>query len=134
MSRERISIQVKTKKAQSSGWKRAAPHWPVPGCRVRTSVGDGDLPGQVWVFVDLPSDPEMRPGYYVVPAWYAENDFYERHRVYCETHADQDSFRSIAPTDIEQWRDRWDILGVCARDAASRATRRRADVVEDQVE
>jgi hypothetical protein len=68
-----------------------------------------------WLFVDLTADPSA---FYLVPAWWVENDIYEiyqrdlarfggsRPRSPHSTH------HGIKEERIVQWRDRWDILGL----------------------
>jgi hypothetical protein len=67
-----------------------------------------------WVFVGLAAQPR----FYVVPQWWMENEIYEGHQGYLAEHGgsrpgNPDSTHTLIDLSrIEQWYDRWDLLGV----------------------
>jgi hypothetical protein len=77
--------------------------------------------GRFWVFVDLEQSPGP-PQYYIVPEWWIENDIYTVHQQLLVEHGghrartDESTHHAIEHSRIEQWRDRWDLLGVFADD------------------
>jgi hypothetical protein len=68
-----------------------------------------------WVFVDM-IPPE--PVFYVVPAWWIENDIYTTHQAYLARHGGLrartlgSTHHRITTNRVEGWRDRWDLLGL----------------------
>ena len=70
-----------------------------------------------WILVDLPKDGSG-PDYYIVPSWWMENDIFTAHQNYLAKHEgrrpknDDSTHHSTPPTRIQQWKDRWDILGI----------------------
>ncbi len=87
----------------------------------QTSIDDGrprkepETLDEFWVLVDLGHD---EADFYVAPAWWMENDIYINHQRYLDEHAghraqnDQSKHHAIPVKRIEQWNDRWDILGI----------------------
>jgi hypothetical protein len=87
----------------------------------QTSIEKGERrtperdPIEFWLFVDLTTQP---PGFLVAPAWWVENDIYETHQEYLAKHGGRRRDTPTAthhaiPVDrIEQWRNRWDLLGL----------------------
>jgi hypothetical protein len=71
-----------------------------------------------WVFVDIGRDPDARPDYFVVPAWWIENSIHAVHEAYLREHGGQrarypDSTHHAVPASrIEEWRERWELLGI----------------------
>jgi hypothetical protein len=74
-----------------------------------------DEPKDFWLFVDLASEP---PEFLIAPAWWVENDLYEDFQAYIARHGGRRAFnpasnhQRITTDRIEQWRDRWDLLGL----------------------
>ena len=75
--------------------------------------------GRFWVFVDLKAIDlgKEPPRFYIAPAGWVENYIYAGHMAYLErkglTQKERPSrHHSLHLKDIEQWRDRWDLLGV----------------------
>lgn len=68
-----------------------------------------------WVFVDLSAE---QAAFYIAPAWWVENDIYENHNEYLARHGGQRAQNPLAthhrvqPRRVEQWEDRWDLLGL----------------------
>lgn len=69
-----------------------------------------------WVFVDI--RPQLKcPEYYIVPQWWIQRDIYNTHQAYLQKHGgkraknSQSTHHSIYLNRIEEWKDRWDILG-----------------------
>jgi hypothetical protein len=68
-----------------------------------------------WIFVDMiPSEP----AFHIVPTWWIENDIYSTHRQYLARHGGrrartlESTHHRITTNRVEQWRDRWDLLGL----------------------
>ena len=98
-----ISVRVKTAGDWQVSTDSGIPHEP-----------EGD-PTSFWILVDL---RQSAPHYFVAPAWWIENNIYEEHQTYLRRHG---GHRAVSPhskhhriTDdrVEQWRDRWEILGI----------------------
>jgi len=71
---------------------------------------------QFWIFVNLAASPA---GFYVVPSWWMQNNIYQEH--FYEHWALNDGYRmrkrggqhhEIQEYRIEQWKSRWDLLGL----------------------
>jgi len=77
--------------------------------------------GRFWIFVDLEQSPGQ-PEYYIVPEWWIENDIYMVHQRLLSEHGghraktDESTHHAIERSRIEEWRDRWDLLGVFTDD------------------
>ena len=101
----KIDIQVKTKTA--GAWQ--------------TTINRGkkqSKPKEVrsfWILVDLRADG---PDYYIMPTWWIENDIFTVHHGYLDKHDghraknDESIHHSIPLSRVNQWKDRWDILGI----------------------
>lgn len=107
-----VTVQVKTKTRGDwqTSTRRARPHAEDP------------LDGRFWVLVDLGTE---HPGYFVMPAWWIENDIHEAHQAYVEKRGghraqnDLSTHHSIKLGRVEQWRGRWDVLGVFGAEPTS---------------
>jgi hypothetical protein len=103
-----VSIQVKTKTTGT---------WHTTTRRGRPREADPDEAG-FWIFVDIGRDPEARPDYFVVPAWWVENSIHVVHAAYLSRHGGQrarnpeSTHHAIPVSRLEEWRERWDILGI----------------------
>lgn len=96
----------------------------------QTTIGEGRPSEPVgnetsfWIFVDLSAHT---PEFYIVPEWWIRNDIYRAHQEYLEKHGGvrprthDSQHHGIALDRIQQWKDRWDILGVFPRDDGSDA-------------
>lgn len=100
-----VWIQVKT--------KRGGRVW-----QTRTTRGKSDPvedATRFWILVDLSVDD---PEFYVVPEWWMQRDIHDAHADYLASHGGkraqtQDStHHAISIARVEQWRDRWDLLGI----------------------
>ncbi|MBA2255889.1 MAG: hypothetical protein H0W05_01625 [Thermoleophilaceae bacterium] len=71
-----------------------------------------------WAFVDL-GTPDGS-AYYLVPAWWIENEIHATHAAYLARHGGRrarnpaSTHHAVQTRRIEEWRDRWDLLRVCA--------------------
>jgi hypothetical protein len=69
------------------------------------------------VFVDL-GYTNTYPRYWIMPEWWIKDNIYKTHQAYLNKHsgirpANPDStHHSIDESRLEQWKDRWDILGI----------------------
>jgi hypothetical protein len=103
-----IHIQVVTKRGKTN-W-----HSSIVGCQPMAPKGDED---HFWVFVEL-GDVQTSPRYWIVPDWWIRNDIYRAHQAYLERHGGTrprnptSTHHSIDERRLEQWEDRWDILGI----------------------
>lgn len=100
-----ISIQVKTKTA--GAWQTSIAHG-----KEQTEPANVT---RFWILVDLGNaDPE----YYIVPAWWMENDIHAAHNKYLDEHggkrakSDASTHHSIPVKRVEEWKDRWNVLGI----------------------
>ena len=70
---------------------------------------------EFWLFVDFTTAPAE---FLVAPEWWVENDIYETHQKYLARHGGRRrdtpsaTHHAIPLKRIEQWRDRWDLLGL----------------------
>lgn len=101
-----VAIQVKTKTAGT---------WQTSTRRARPHEGTVEETDEFWAFVDIGKDPEVRPDFYIAPAWWVENSIHERHQAYLARHGgkSRDSTHHAIPKSvIKEWRERWDVLGI----------------------
>jgi hypothetical protein len=62
------------------------------------------------------------PKYFVMPEWWIKNDIYDAHADYLAAHGGvrpgkPDSLHHAIPVArVDQWRDRWDVLGIFGDD------------------
>lgn len=104
-----VFIQVKTKRGGST-W-----HSSIVGCEQATAPKADEK--CFWVFVNL-GDTNTPPRYWIVPEWWIKNDIYRRHREYLEKHGGRraknpdSKHHSIDESRLEEWKERWDILGI----------------------
>ena len=87
-----------------------------------SSIDDGrlckkpEVESNYWVFVDF-TEPRS-PDYFVIPDWWIRNNIYETYQAYLKRHGgrrrDNPNSRhhAITKESIQQWKDRWDILGI----------------------
>ena len=107
----KIDIQVKTKTGGT--WQTTTLH----GRRHTKGKAKPLEDGRFWIFVDLHKDGSG-PDYYIVPAWWIENDIFTEHKSYLAKHGghrakNNDSTHHAIPLSrVQQWKDRWDILGI----------------------
>jgi hypothetical protein len=102
-----VSIRVKTRRRGSwhSDIRRGEP------------LDAAEVNDRFWVFVDLRKPPEG-PGFYIVPDRWMRNNIYEAHQEYLARHGGAravnpaSTHHAIKKSRIEQWRDRWDLLGI----------------------
>ncbi|MFP3882944.1 MAG: hypothetical protein ACLFWH_11595 [Actinomycetota bacterium] len=107
-----VALRIKTKR--KGNWHAQIQDW-------------ADLPPEVaetrfWIFVDLTDDPHRRPQFYIVPERWIQDDIDRTHAQYLERHGgrrpqtQESKHHSIDEERIEQWADRWDLLGLFDRD------------------
>jgi hypothetical protein len=72
-------------------------------------------PTEFWVLVDL-SNPVS--AWFVMPAWWIENNIFEVHRAYLGRHGghraitDSSKHHSLEEGRVQQWRNCWSLLGI----------------------
>jgi hypothetical protein len=100
-----VAIQVKTK--TTGTW-----HTTILRGAPRTENAEED---RFWILVDIGQDPERPPGYWIVPEWWIVNHIHVRYqekpRGAWSRNPDSKHF-AIIPKNVEQWRDRWDLLAI----------------------
>ena len=102
----RVTVQVKTRRAGS--WHARVPRDAEQGLPIEDESA-------LWAFVDLSTST---PAYFIAPRWWVRNDIYEAHNAFLARHGGvrpqtpESSHHAIASARIEQWRDRWDVLGI----------------------
>lgn len=103
-----VMIQVKTKSGSSSGWQTQT---------TRGKCAPYPEESRFWILVDL-DEIGSAPSYYIIPEWWMLNDIYEAHQTYLNQHGGtrpvkrESKHHKIERRRVEQWRDRWDLLGV----------------------
>lgn len=101
-----ITLQVKTRTAGT--WHAQVPRDAEQG----PPVSDESA---FWAFVDLSKN---QPEYYFAPRSWVLNDIYETHAAFLvrhggrRPHAPESKHHAITVARIEQWRERWDVLGI----------------------
>jgi len=109
----RISIQVKAK--SSGSWHARFP-------RDAAQCGADPAETSFWVFVDLGGE---HPAYFVAPRWWVRNDIWQDHTAYLDRyqlkhgHARESEHHGIQVRRVEQWRGRWDVLGIFRNETAA---------------
>jgi len=102
-----VNVQVKTRRAGS--WQASTKHGH-PSKRKPNET-------HFWVLVDILDNKEV-PEYYIMPEWWIRNNIDEAHKAYLAKHGgkrprgSESTHHSISPKRIEQWKDRWEILGL----------------------
>ena len=103
-----IHIQVKTRRG-GKNW-----HSGIVGSQPTAPKDDAH---NFWVLVDL-GDVQTPPRYWIVPEWWIRDDIYQVHQAYLKKHGGirpgnpDSTHHSIDESRLEQWKDRWDILGI----------------------
>ncbi len=103
-----VYIQVKTKRG-GKNW-----HSSIVGSQPAETKDDEH---NFWVFVNL-GDEQTPPRYWIVPEWWIKDDIYKKHQTYLKKHGGirpgnpASTHHSIDESRLEQWKDRWDILGI----------------------
>lgn len=106
------AIQVKTMTART---------WQTSITRGRRREEPTEEETHFWVFVEL-KKPPASPEFYVVPESWIENDIHKVHTEYLARHggkravSNESTHHAIKRSRIEQWRDRWDLLGLLSDD------------------
>ncbi|RMD60010.1 hypothetical protein D6833_10575 [Candidatus Parcubacteria bacterium] len=102
-----VYIQVKTKRGKT--W-----HSSIVDSQPMDPKADES---SFWVFVDL-GDMSTSPRYWVVPDWWIRDDIHKAHQAYLNKHGGtrpgnpSSTHHSINESRLEQWKERWDILGI----------------------
>lgn len=103
-----VYIQVKTKRGGKT-W-----HSSIVGSEPMSPEADEN---NFWVFVDL-GNTNTYPRYWIVPEWWIKDNIYKTHQAYLNKHGGirpgnpDSTHHSIDESRLEQWKDRWDILGI----------------------
>jgi hypothetical protein len=103
-----VHIQVKTKRGGRT-W-----HASTVGSEPMSAPADETC---FWVFVDL-GDLDAPPRYWVAPDWWVRDDIYRTHQDYLERHGGgrprnpDSTHHAISESRLEEWRGRWDVLGI----------------------
>lgn len=103
-----IHIQVKTKRGGRTWHSSTKGSEPVAQPAGETVF---------WIFVDL-GDLDAWPRYWIVPDWWLRNDIHEAHEAYLARHGGtrpgnpDSTHHSIDESRLEEWQERWDVLGI----------------------
>lgn len=103
-----IHIQVKTKR-RGRTW-----HSSIVGSKPMNPPADET---NFWVFVDL-GGLDAFPRYWIVPDWWIRDNIYRTHEAYLDSHGGKrvrnpdSTHHSINENRLEEWQERWDILGI----------------------
>lgn len=103
-----VFLQVKTKSGGGTWHSNIRAGWKQDPLEDETTF---------WVFVDLGGLNES-PRYWIVPDWWMRNDIYETHQAYLKRHGGtrarkpESEHHAITESRLEQWKDRWEILGI----------------------
>ncbi len=106
--RRTVYLQVKTRRGGKT-W-----HSSIVGCQPMSPKADEH---HFWVFVDLGAINAC-PHYWIVPEWWIKDDIYRTHQAYLSKHGGirpgnpDSTHHAIQESRLEQWKDRWDILGI----------------------
>ena len=106
-----VHIQVKTKRG-GRNW-----HSSIVGSKPMEPQPDET---NYWVFVDL-GELNAPPRYWIVPDWWIRDDIHKAHKAYLDRHGgkrpgnEDSTHHSIDESRLEEWKNRWDILGICKR-------------------
>ena len=104
-----IQIQVKTKRTKGV-WHASTDHGK-PRRKPKDEI-------RFWVLVDLSKPLGELPDFYIMPEYWIQNDIHKKHTAYWAKHTSKQSkgpqskHHGIKIERVEQWRGRWDILGV----------------------
>jgi hypothetical protein len=99
------ALKVKTKRAGT--WQ--------PSLREAQPLENGDVP-RYWVLVELSGDGD--PAFFVVPEPWIQRDIRDAHEASIARHGGHrehtpDSLHHALPRNrVEQWRERWDLIGL----------------------
>ncbi len=102
-----VQIQVKTKR--KGNW-----HSKTDEAEATETPPNPNNVRKFWVFVDLSGARR----YWVVPDWWMRNDIHEAHQAYLNRHGGRrpktldSNHHSIGEKRLEQWQDKWEILGI----------------------
>jgi hypothetical protein len=107
-SDRRVTLRVKTKTV--GDWQTS------------TRLGEPREPdpneSRFWTLVDIGKDPSTAPRYFVIPEWWVLNYIHNEIESHLAHHggvrpvSPDSTHCAIRPADIEEWRDRWDVLGI----------------------
>jgi len=71
-----------------------------------------------WALVDIGTDPDQPPGYFIVPDWWMLNYIHEQYQSHLQRHGGTrpvspgSTHCAIRPADVEAWGGRWGALGL----------------------
>lgn len=104
-----VTVQVKTKGQSSQSWQTS------------TRRGDPLKPGteevHFWILVELRKG-NAEPAYFIVPGDWMRKTIRKSHQKYLRLHggarpnAPESTHYAIKKSAVEEWRDRWDLLGI----------------------
>lgn len=103
-----VFIQVKTRR--SGTWQTTTKH-----AQPREEPEPPEP--RFWIFVDLRKD-DSEPAYFVVPEWWIQNDIHTTHEAYLARNRGKrartaaSTHHAIPLSRLQEWRDRWDLLGL----------------------
>ncbi len=102
-----VSVQVKTRRAGT--WHART----TDGRECKEKTDETNF----WIFVDILNN-KLKPDYYIVPEWWLANNIHELHTAYLKRHGGKrkhggdSTHHGVTLDRIEEWKDKWDILGL----------------------
>jgi hypothetical protein len=107
-SSQNRSVEIRVKAKRKGNW-----HATTDEASLLSNSGDHEAP-TFWVFVDLGGPPI----YWIVPDRWIRNDIHDAHRRYLDRHGGHraknhySNHHSIEENRIEEWKNKWEILGI----------------------
>jgi hypothetical protein len=104
-----IQIQVKTKRTKGA-WQASITQGR-PRRKSRDEI-------RFWILVDMSKPLGELPDFYIMPEYWIQNDIHKHHTAYLAKHGgkrpsgSESKHTRISMNRVEQWKGRWDILGV----------------------
>jgi hypothetical protein len=116
------AVRARVPRAEHDGERLAVPAGAVVGPGGHRVEPERLLPGgedptetSFWVFVELGGE---HPAYFIAPRWWVRNDIWRDHIAYLARyqqkygHPRESEHHGIQTRRVEQWRDRWEVLGI----------------------
>ena len=98
----KVHLQVKTKTNSRFVWHMQVPDEPVSAPKDER---------EFYVFVDLGTGADARPGYWVAPRVWVQNMVFDHKQAWLKKRGSS-VHTGIKTEQLEQWKNRWDVLRV----------------------
>src|SRR5262249_21898945 len=103
------TVQIQVKAKTKGNWQTT-----IDEAQVIKTLRNPQGETNFWIFVDLGGSPR----YWIVPDEWIRNDIHEAHQQYLNKHHghraknDDSNHHSIAESRLENWQNKWEILGI----------------------